>query len=384
MGIQRRREGSGREGQGKPSWFLAFSNRGLPLAARLVAFAACAAAFAGAGCGTSKSRGFSNDDTFGQDGGTPQLGDAACAATSEAGKGTPLNLFVMFDKSSSQVGTKWDAAKAGLAVFVNDPKSAGIRAALGFFPRAPDGTAVCDQRAYATPRVPFDVLPQNAGAITTAINQETPDGANTPIYPALGGAILGALDQTRSRPGEAGAVLLVTDGEPTGPAPLCNGVNPEDAGEIAKIAQAGVGSSPQVRTFVIGLPGVSSSIANQIAVAGGTQQAFIVAGSNVQADFQVALEKVRGNALPCDYELPQKLADKSFAYDKVNVVYTKLGSPKGETLPQSLGCSSGEGWRYDDAKTPTRIVLCGATCSRIKADGGGKVQVLLGCDTVIR
>jgi hypothetical protein len=228
-------------------------------------------------------------------------------------------------------------------------------------------------------------LPQNGAPISQAIAQETPDGVDTPIYPALGGAILGALSEAKARPGEAGAVLLITDGEPTGPAPTCGGVNPEDPGEIGKLAQAGVASSPSVRTFVIGLPGVSSNIANQIAVAGGTHQAYLVAGTNIQNEFQKALDQVRGNALPCDYVLPPKLADKSFAYNKVNVDYTKLGAQKPELIPQNAGCpANGEGWSYDDPHNPQRIILCPATCGRLKADGGGTVEILLGCDTVVR
>ena len=70
----------------------------------------------------------------------------------EEGKVTPLDLFVMLDKSSSEVGTKWDAAKAGLEAFVGDPKSGGVRAALGFFPRHADATPACDQNAYAAPK----------------------------------------------------------------------------------------------------------------------------------------------------------------------------------------------------------------------------------------
>jgi hypothetical protein len=337
-------------------------------------------------CGSNKSNGFGPpDDSFGSDGGGGGVLSDACASVSEEGKVTPLNLFIMLDKSSSEVGTKWDASKAGLQAFVNDPQSSGVRVAIGFFPRNADATPACDQNAYATPRVPFDALPQNGGAIVAAIGQETPDGVDTPIYPALGGAILGALSEAKARPGEAGAVLLVTDGEPSGPAPTCGGVNPEDPAEIGKLAQAGLTASPSVRTFVIGLPGVSSSIANQIASAGGTNQAYLVAGTNIQDAFQKALDQVRGNALPCDYVLPQKLADKSFAYDQVNVDYTKLGAQKPEIIPQNAGCPpNGEGWSYDDPHNPQRISLCPTTCARLKADGGGKVEILLGCSTIVR
>jgi hypothetical protein len=333
-------------------------------------------------CGSNKKDGFIHDDSFGSDGGTGVLGDAACASVHEEGKVTPLDLFIMLDKSSSEVGTKWDASKAGLQAFVSDPHSNGVRVAIGFFPRNADATPACDQNAYATPKVPFDALPQNGGSIVSAIGQETPDGIDTPIYPALGGALLGAISEAKARPGEAGAVLLVTDGEPSGPAPTCGGVNPEDPVEIAKLAHAGVAAG--VRTFVIGLPGVSSNIANQIAAAGGTSHAYIVAGTNLQADFQDALNQVRGNALPCDYALPQKVADRTIAYDKVNVDYTKLGAQNPEVIPQNGGCpANGEGWSYDDPKNPQHIVLCPATCGRVKADGGGKVEILLGCDTIV-
>jgi hypothetical protein len=350
-----------------------------------VVAALAAAALLVLSCGSNKKDGYSNpDDSFGSDGGAfGPLGDAACASVHEEGKVTPLNLFIMLDKSSSEVGTKWDASKAGLQAFVSDPQSSGVRVAIGFFPRNPDATPACDQNAYATPRVPFDVLPQNGSPIVAAVGQETPDGVDTPIYPALGGAILGAMGEAKARPGETGAVLLVTDGEPSGPAPTCGGVNPEDPAEIAKLAQAGVGQG--VRTFVIGLPGVSSNIANQIAAAGNTSHAYIVTGTNLQSGFQDALNQVRGNALPCVYVLPQTVANRTIAYDKVNVDYTKLGAQNPEVIPQNGGCPSGaEGWSYDDPQNPQHIVLCPATCGRLKGDAGGKVEILLGCDTIVR
>lgn len=319
----------------------------------------------------------------GEDASTAIPADAACASVSEQGVSTPVNLYIMFDKSSSQVGTKWDSAKAGLGAFLNDPSSAGIRAAINFFPRANDAIPVCDQPAYKAPRVPFAVLPGNAAAISAALQAETPNGFDTPIYPALGGAILGAIAEVQARPGEAGAVLLVTDGEPTGPAPLCGTVNPEDVSAISAIASSGLHYSPSIKTFVIGLPGVTPSTVNAIAAAGGTTKAYIVASTSIQADFQKALSQVRGQALPCEFELPAKLADKTYTYDRVNVAYTKAGTAAPVTLPQSADCS-GDGWRYDNASDPKRITLCPATCATVKADYGAKIEILLGCATILK
>ena len=64
--------------------------------------------------------------------------DAACGAVRVQAQTFPLNLYVMLDKSASMDGPKWNAAKAGLAAFVNDARSSGIRVAINFFPRVID------------------------------------------------------------------------------------------------------------------------------------------------------------------------------------------------------------------------------------------------------
>jgi hypothetical protein len=315
--------------------------------------------------------------------------DAACASVREQGVSTPTNLYIMFDKSSSQTGAKWDSAKAGLDAFLNDPTSAGVRAAINFFPRPNDSVPACDQPAYKTPRVPFGVLPGNAAAIRAALQNETPNGFDTPMYPALGGAILGAIAEVQNRPGETGVVVLITDGEPAGPAILCGGVNPEDIGQIAGLAQSGFRYVPSIKTFVIGLPGVNSSMVNKIAAAGGTSKAYIVGTTNLQVDFQKALADVRGEALPCEFELPAKLSNKSFAYDQVNVEVTPGGTmtpialTQSQSQTQTATCSS-TGWRYDNPTDPRRIELCAETCAEVKADYGAKIEILLGCRTIVK
>ena len=116
-------------------------------------------------------------------------------------------------------GDKWDAATAGIEAFANDMASAGLFVAIDFFPH--DGAPTCDQTTYETPAVAFGVLPGNAAAIQTAMTGETPNGMQSPIYTALGGAILGAKNQADAHPGDAAAVLLITDGAPMAP---CTGM----------------------------------------------------------------------------------------------------------------------------------------------------------------
>jgi hypothetical protein len=304
--------------------------------------------------------------------------DAACGLITEEARSTPLDIYIAFDRSSSMAGNKWDSAKLGLAAFVNDPDSAGLGVALNFFPLENTPTT-CTQTDYKPAKVEFAPLPANAKPITDAMAAASPSGFSTPIYPALGGAILAAKAYAQGNPGHAGAVLLVTDGEPVGPAPLCGSVNPEDPAQIALLAAAGV--SYGIKTFVVGLPGVNPVTVNQIAKAGGTDAAIVVGSINVQADFQTALAKVRGEALPCEYEIPTKVEGGEVETGSVNVLVTPKGGNAG-ILPQDAKCTAA-GWKYDNALKPTKIIFCPTSCQALKTDFGAKVQILLGCKTQV-
>ena len=306
--------------------------------------------------------------------------DAACDYIVENGNLTPLSLYIAYDKSSSMLGTKWDGGLAGLQAFLNDPKSAGIKVAFNLFPRAPDSTPPCDQFAYKEPKIPYDSLPQNAAPILALLGSTTPDGTTTPIYPALGGAILKAIEV--SAPGESSAVLLVTDGEPVGPSSQCAGVNPEDPQVIADIAAVGASKNPPVYTYVIGLPGANQAFANQVAAA-GKGAAIFVGSSNVQVEFQQALAVILGKALPCEYLIPEKVDKGDVNPGNVNVLFTPGGATSPETIPQTTDCSQG-GWQYDNPAHPTRLILCPSTCEEIRADLEGKVEIMLGCKTVVK
>lgn len=307
--------------------------------------------------------------------------DAACASVTEEAVSVPLNLYIVMDKSQSMVGDKWNSAKAGLAAFVNNPKFAGTKVALRFFPRPADAVPACDQNAYKEPTVAYGPLPDNAEAIVQAMNATMPDGFTTPIYPALGGALLKGIEVAQNNPGEASAVMLVTDGEPVGPSGMCGNVNPEDPAAIAGLAAAAADFDQPVLTFVIGLPGVNQTFANQVAAAGGTGEAVLVSSTNVAAEFEAALVKATGEALPCEYEVPDVVQNGEVEITSVNVLLT-LGSGEPALVPQDAACD-GAGWRYSDPGEPPRVVLCPDTCAAVKAAEAAKIQILLGCATVV-
>lgn len=333
--------------------------------------------------GISGDASISVGGTGGLDGGSDVLGaDAACAKVTEKATNTPLDLFIMLDKSSSMGGStpgdKWNSSVSGLTAFVNDSASDGIRVALKFFPRDPDSVEACSQQAYATPDVPYDVLPKNAQPIISAMNATTANGLNTPTYPALGGAILASIAEKQNRPGDSAAVLLVTDGAPQGPAPTCAGVDPESTQEIAKLASNGL--SYGVLTYVIALPGVSPAFADTVAKAGGGT-AIVVGKTNVQQQFQDALAKIRGQALPCEYDLPPQVPTQ-YSTDKVNIILTS-GNGSETVIPQTSDCSKATGWHYDDPKNPKHIIFCASQCDTLKKDYKARIDIRLGCPTQV-
>ncbi|MCA9624893.1 MAG: VWA domain-containing protein, partial [Myxococcales bacterium] len=156
-------------------------------------------------------------------------------------------------------------------------------------------------------------------------------------------------------------------------------VDPEDPQAIADLAATGVTFG--VATYVVGLPGVDQTIANQIAMGGGTDSAILVGTTNVEVEFQNALAKVRGSALPCSYEIPAEVQSGEIGLGKVNVEVTPEGG-MGELIPQDPSCA-GDGWYFDDAVNPTAILLCPATCNMLKQTPGIRIEVVLGCTTFV-
>lgn len=252
---------------------------------------------------------------------------------------------------------------------------------------SPDSCGAVD---YAKPQV--EVSPLNsttAAALTGAISKITPNGA-TPTSAALQGAINHAKEYAGAHPTHTVIVLLATDGLPT----ECS---PTDIGSIANIAASGLSGTPSVQTFVIGVFAPTDTGApgnlNKIAVAGGTKSAFIVDTSkNVSQAFLDALNAIRGTKLACEYEVPKPGDAGALDFDKVNVEYTKSGSTTPTTIPYvATGASACNamtgGWYYDvdpsKGGTPTKIIMCPATCSAFGLDSGGQVDIRVGCKTVV-
>ncbi len=315
------------------------------------------------------------DDTDGSggEGGT-------CATVKAEAKLTPVNMVVMYDQSGSMGDTtenpsydpskRWIPVGTAMKAFFTDTTSAGLNASLTFFASA---TNSCNATDYGAPEVALTALPN--ATFSSTITAHAPKG-DTPTRAAVKGAITQAQAVLAGHAGEKTVIVLVTDGEPYG----CGiTTNTQSQAEVANVANDVSAVAASIPTYVIG---VGPSVANldAVAAAGGTTSALQVTVGNpaqTTSDLLAAMATIRGQLASCDFAIPAPPDGRTLDFDKVFVVRTPSGQP-AVTLPYNQTCS-GPGWRYDDPKNPTKVLLCDATCDVVKADPGGKIDVQFAC-----
>jgi len=255
--------------------------------------------------------------------------------------------------------------------------------------------ASCDPVVYATPDVAIDTLPANAMPLVQSLMGATTAGL-TPTPPAIAGAIAAAAEQGMAHPERRAIAVLATDGLPTD-CGTQDVMTVDDAVDlVAAIAADGLSASPSIRTYVIGVfaPDDMGALANlnEMAVAGGTEQAFLVdATADVGEQFLAALSEIRTGTLRCELQVPDA-EDGTLDYGKVNIELTAGGETQTFLYVRNLqGCDQAElGWYYDvdpedpssDGK-PSTIRLCDRGCDVVEAAAGEvTLEVRVGCKTM--
>jgi hypothetical protein len=359
--------------------------------------------------------------TGGSGGMAPIEEDAACGTGMASASLKPVNMFVVFDRSSSMLEcgsgdaggmmgggmgcetgpTRWAMTSMALTQFFQDPGAADLGVALRFYPHdqpvpgctgdmamnpaLADGGMGCDINACATPMVDMGVLTAEAAptdaheaALVNAVMLSAPlvAGEGTPTYVALAGAAQWAVAYQQAHAEQRTVIVLVTDGEPNG----CN----TETDAIAGLA-ADAFTTAEVRTYAIGLAigGGSQAFMNEIALAGGTEQAFFVSdGATATADLLAALNAIRGMALACDFPVPSATSS-GMAIDPglINVNFTSTAGGEIELglVASAAECADQLAWYYDDPMMPTRIMLCPSACTSVTADANASIAILAGC-----
>ncbi|WP_437320415.1 vWA domain-containing protein [Sorangium sp. So ce385] len=325
-------------------------------------------------------------------GGSTGAGDA-CATHRASAELQPVYLAVAFDVSGSMGANdrpshskelKWDPVVAATKQFFADPASAGLTASLTFFPGA-ERRRMCSARTYSSPDVEMTPLPSEAFA--EAIDDVTPESDDdwrmgTPTAFVVEGTMSFVQQQRREKPGKY-ALVLVTDGYPQ----LCEGSDSIEA----VVEHVEEGRQDNIPTYVIGVanppddnPGNVDNLA-EIAVAGGTGEAFIIETGNPDAtatSFRAAIDQIRGAAVSCTIAIPPAPEGRTFDKQRVRVTYAS-GQSEPKALAYDQECASGDAWRYDNPANPTQIELCEDACSAVQSDPAAALGVDFTCEDVI-
>jgi hypothetical protein len=345
-----------------------------------VGFAACGGGSTTSGQSSGGEGGHLFDDGGPGAGGGLISPDASCAKASTKAILVPVNMFLLFDKSGSMLdGGKWAAAKKALKAFFQDPKVAGLRVAIRFFPDTTCDAPECDIDACTVPQVKIGKLTTAAApddtqeeALIKAIDGAFPVGG-TPMFAALGGAEQAASIHLAQNPSHKAAVVLVTDGEPNG----CE----TDIDKIAGLAEQ-AWKTFAVTTYVVGLDGANAAQLDKIAAAGRTEKAFYLGNGNIEQALLEAFQAIQGKGLACQFKLP---TGDEVDPGQVNVLYTPSKSDEPTLIgqvPSADACSADkDGWYYDDPSSPTAILLCTSSCEKVESDSSGKLEVVFGCAT---
>jgi hypothetical protein len=363
----------------------------------------------------------------------PQLApEDACAATAIAAESVervvevpveeqvtvPSVFYLMLDSSGSMVSdpftlaglveavldlfglgqrppqpTKWDYTLDGLNTFLNDPASAGLELGLGYFP---DG-GVCDGSGYDVPSVSLGVLPEQAPVLGASLMARQPVG-NTPLEGALRGVTNYCLRYNAEHPDASCVAVLITDGA----ADECDARSASDLAAIAASAREG-----GVITYAAGMQGADFGVLDAIGAAGGgdcdpeqpgfacdltaNRQALVTALDSIRdrTRTQLRIERhteVQRQVLPCEWQLPAAPSGAALDPERVNVRLS-LGAAGEDALSQvaeASSCGDAGGWYYDDPSAPAHILACPASCDALRAEPEARVDLLLGCKTVLR
>lgn len=315
--------------------------------------------------------------------------DMACTGTSVEGERVPVDLYFMVDTTGSMncpvpdsvdnpctvdpgppysATTRWVVESAALKSFMESKSNAGLGVGIGFFPASRDA---CNPATYEQPAVEIAELPGAAAQLTAAIAAKKPSG-NTPTVASIKGALQHGAAYAKAHPGHRVAVVYSTDGYPVS----CGSDN--TIANAAAAARDAFQANPSIPVYVLALGNNLSSL-NEIAVAGGTNQAFLIDTSrDAAAQLSAALDDIRGRAVVgCTYEVPSPPAGQQLDPDLVNVRLTSGGKVTQVYQDQSANCE--QGWQYSADKK--QINLCGDVCTQVKSDPNVKLEVLFGCKT---
>jgi len=351
---------------------------------------------------------FSGGNGYGADGNlpaacTPSPDDTGCVGQAYEGENVPLDIFVMFDVSCSMScpidgagccsanesppDSRIRPVRAAMEAFLRDPASAGISVGLGFFgdhqTSETSSPEVCTVEAHADAAVEIAALPGNADPLVAAINAEEPQGG-TPTHLAIAGACQHVQAWKADHPGRKTVILLATDGYPEA---ACDANLNRAISAAADCYDNGNG----IQTYVLGIDsnnnGGTPSLAlmDDVAVAGGTERAYLTDTQDVEGSMITALNAIRADAvIPCELTIPPPPAGETLNTNLINlgICDPNLEPVVTPRVDNAAACGDSNGWYYDNPVTPETIHLCDVTCDTVSVPGS-TLFFSVGCQTQV-
>lgn len=305
------------------------------------------------------------------------FGDSTvCGLISRVPELPPFDIMMAIDTSySMDFQEKWISIKAALKVFAQDASFSSLGVGLQYFPLR----AQCSVSDYQMPDVSIAPLPMIQSQFVDSLDKQRMFGG-TPMVPMLTGVMKYAKTRAAAFPDREVAIVLATDGVPDDTCLIDSAESKANTlKNLIDVAKSGVAASPKVSVFVIGV-GSELTALNQIAVAGGTDKAFLLdANKNIETAFLAALDSIR-LTMACEYDIPDPPSgDLLMDYSKVQVQFSVNGQNEifFDPVDGANNCTP-NGWYFNDPNNPTKIVLCDEACKKSHQEGG-KMDVRFGC-----
>ena len=362
---------------------------------------------------------------------------SGCVAKSYHSTELPANVLFVVDRSGSMAcnppplqdsaaceaqatpsdGTqpsKWQITIGALQRVFDDLLAQHSSANIGLTFFSNDNTC----GVQSLPSVPVSKLDATQiAALKQALMQTTPSGG-TPLVGATTLAYAYLHQEAGMAPGcvePCGAhgnryVVLITDGTDSCPMPsraqdaaACTAAG-SCTNYLVKTAAPNAAQA-NIKTYVIGAPGSEPArgYLSELAFVGGTAKNAgkcnhdptaqtgdchfdMTSSPDFAGALASALGSISGAALGCEFAVPS--AGGQVDKGSVNVQYR---GAKGEAVCfkyDDRACeTSADGWQFakraDGTDDLSRVVICGKACDSVRADAAARVDVVLGCETIV-
>jgi hypothetical protein len=100
--------------------------------------------------------------------------------------------------------------------------------------------------------------------------------------------------------------------------------------------------------------------------------------SELEEEFLIAFDKVRSSVASCEFTL-DKVDGGMLDPAEVNVAFVDDEGEEQDFVQDPVN-----GWTYDDAQSPTEVIVHGDACTEVKANVSGRLSIVLGCATIVK